>query len=134
MCEFLLFNIHTITYSTAQYNKFSNNSIHEKVGVNSSTYVYNMNVECFIMLFLFCAHGVQSLTNALLHSNSYSVSLFTCGHFLVFGHLRATCSISSTVSSLSLGFPMASPLLISTLSIFSQSENTTGFTPTDDKT
>lgn len=67
--------------------------------------------------------------HVLLHWSSYSASLFTCRHFHVFSHLRATCSISSTVSSFSLGFPLTSPRLISTLSIFSQSEKITGFTP-----
>lgn len=48
-------------------------------------------------------------------------------------HLCATWSISCTVSNFSLGFPTASPLLVSTLSIFSQSEKTTGFTPVGTK-
>ena len=51
----------------------------------------------------------------------------------MFSHFRATCSISFTVSIFSLGFPLASPLLISRLSIFSQLEKVTGFTPTEEK-
>lgn len=61
--------------------------------------------------------------------------LCACSHgkFAPFSHVQATRSISSTVSSFSLGFPLDSPLFTSTLSIFSQSEKVTGFTPTEEK-
>lgn len=94
--------------------------------------MYNLNVKCIITPF-FGPMVCRGATFAPLHCYSDAVSSFTCQEALVFSHLRATCSISSTVSSFSLGFPKVSPLPISTLSIFSQSENNTGLTPTASK-
>lgn len=89
---------------------------------------------CCIAVLLSCAEcqplcWFQMVTCPTLQQQLLGVQ--TQKQSLVLRHVRATSSISSTVSTLSLGFPLDSPLLISTLSIFSQSEKVTGFTPAE---